>query len=305
MEPAGHTDSAAAVVLAGGKSSRMGTPKALLRFDDKPLIEHIVTSLRGLFAKVVVVTAAGQTLPTMPVTLVQDEVEHQGPVGGLCYGLRATQADISFVSSCDAAFLNPALIRYLVSQAPDHDVVVPRWQGRDQPLHAIYRRGVLPHLEGQLARGELRPVYLFERVQTRRVSEEEIRRFDPDGSSFFNMNTPEDYAEAQRRWSAARPSLPEPAASIHCTVELFGAARFLAHTREVSLMLPAGATFSHVFTALAEKLPMLVGRVIDVDRGGLSEGYACNVNGLDFIRTPTAPVSSGDSILILSADAGG
>jgi molybdopterin-guanine dinucleotide biosynthesis protein A len=305
MEPAGHTNRATAIVLAGGKSSRMGTPKALLRFDDQTLIEHIVASLRGLFAEVVVVTAPGQTLPLMPITQIQDEVEHQGPVGGLCYGLRATQTDISFVSSCDAAFLNLALIRHLVSQTPDHDVVVPRWQGRDQPLHAVYRRSVLPHLEGQLARGELRPVYLFDRVRTRRVSEAEIRRFDPDGSSFFNMNTPEDYAEAQRRWRMARPSLPEATASIHCTVELFGAARFIAHTREVSLTLPVGATVSHVFALLAETLPVLIGRVIDVDRGGLSEGYACNVNGLDFVRTPTATVSSGDRIFILSADAGG
>jgi molybdopterin converting factor small subunit len=164
---------------------------------------------------------------------------------------------------------------------------------------------VLPHLEGQLARGELRPVYLFDRVRTRRVSEDEIRRFDPDGSSFFNMNTPEDYAEAQRRWRMARPSRPEATASIHCTVELFGAARFIAHTREVSLTLPVGATVSHVFALLAETLPVLIGRVIDVDRGGLSEGYACNVNGLDFVRTPTATVSSGDRIFILSADAGG
>jgi molybdopterin-guanine dinucleotide biosynthesis protein A len=283
----------------------MGKPKALLPFDDTPLIEHVVATLRRLFDEVVVVAAPGQGLPSMPVTLVRDEVEHKGPVAGIYYGLRAAGRDVSFVTSCDSAFLNAALISHLVSKIPEHDIVVPHWQGRYQPLHAVYRRSVAPLLGEQLARGELRPVYLFDRVRTRRIDEEEIRRFDPDGSSFFNMNTPEDYAEALRRWADARPPAPDGGTRIRCTVELFGVARFFAHKREVSLTLPAGATIAHVYAALADELPMLVGRVIEPDRARLSEGFACNVNGLDFVRTPTATVASGDSIFILSADAGG
>jgi len=73
----------------------------------------------------------------------------------------------------------------------------------------------------------------------------------------------------------------------------------------MALALPAGATFSDAFTALAEKLPVLVGRVISADRKRLVPGYACNVNGLAFVRTPTAVVNPGDSLVILSADAGG
>ena len=303
MERPGSATGATAVVLAGGRSSRMGTPKALLPFDDTPLIEHVVATLRRLFGEVVVVAAPGQDLPSMPVTLVRDEVEYQGPVAGIYYGLRAAGGDMSFVTSCDSAFLNVALISHLVSEMPGHDVVVPHWEGRYQPLHAVYRRSVAPLLAEQLARGELRPVYLFDRVRTRRVDEEEIRRFDPDGASFFNMNTPEDYAEALRRWARATDADAGP--PIQCTVELFGAARFLAHTREVSLTLPAGATFSQVYAALADKLPVLVGKVIDPDRARLFDGFACNVNGLDFIRTPTATVKAGDNIVILSADAGG
>jgi molybdopterin-guanine dinucleotide biosynthesis protein A/molybdopterin converting factor small subunit len=254
----------------------------------------------------VVVAAPGQDLPSMPVTLVRDEVAYQGPVGGICYGLRAAGEDVSFVTSCDSAFLNSPLISHLVSRISQHDVVVPRWQGRFQPLHAVYRQGVLPFLEGQLARGELRPVYLFDKVRTLRIEEEEIRRFDPEGSSFFNMNTPEDYAQAVTQWGAiSRRGGREQNDSIRCTVELFGVARLIAKTREVSLALPSEATFSQVFTALAEKLPVLVGRVINPDRRSLVNGCACNVNGRDFVRTPTARVNPGDSIVILSADAGG
>lgn len=279
----------------------MGTSKALLLFDDEPLIVHVVATLQRLFADVVVVAAPEQDLPSMPVRLVSDEVAYQGPVGGIYYGLMAAGSDAAFVTSCDSVFLNIDLIAHLLDQLPEHDVVVPHWQGRFQPLHAVYRRSVSPLLAEQLAHGQLRPVYLFDKVRLRRVDEDEIRRFDPEGSSFYNMNTPEDYAEALKRWSVTRRADH----SIQCTVELFGIARLLARTSAIALALPAGATFSDAFAALAEKLPALVGRVISADRTRLVDGYACNLNGLAFVRTPTAGVSPGDSLVILSADAGG
>ena len=286
---------ASAVVLAGGKSSRMGSPKALLRFDDEPILAHIVRTLSRMFAEIIVVAAPDQELPSLPVTVVRDQVAHQGPVGGLCYGLKATGTDFSFVTSCDVAFLNPELISYLVSRISEYDVVVPHWQQRLQPLHAVYRRSVLPLLEDQLARAQLRPVYLFDRVRTCRIDEDEIRRFDPDGLSFLNMNTPQDYEEALRRWNPG----------VTCMVELFGVARLLAKTKELSLSLPSGATLSHVYSALGAALPMLSGRVISADGSSLLAGYACNVNGVDFVRAATATIRSGDRILIVSADAGG
>jgi molybdopterin-guanine dinucleotide biosynthesis protein A len=287
-----------AIVLAGGKSSRMGRPKALLPFDGEPLIVHIVRALKSMFTEAIVVAAPDQELPPLPATLVRDEVAYQGPVGGIYYGLKAAQREFCFATSCDVAFTNLSLISFLISHISNHDVVVPYWQERFQPLHAVYRRSVLPLLKAQLERGELRPIFLYDKVRTRKVCEEEIRRFDPEGLSFQNMNTPEDYEEALKRWERMRPSLT-------CTVELFGAARLLAKTREVSLALPQDATLSHVFSALAEQVPVLVGRVINSDGGSLFGGYTCNINGLDFVRAPSARIHSGDKIFILSADAGG
>jgi molybdenum cofactor guanylyltransferase len=302
---------AAGIVLAGGRSSRMGSPKALLPFDGDPLIVHIVNTLRLLFDEIVIVAAPGQDLPDLPATVVHDDVAYQGPVGGICYGLRAATRERAFVTSCDSAFLNPRLISHLLSLAPSHDVVVPFWDGRLQPLHAVYSRRVVPLLEAQLARNELRPVSLFDRVRTRRIDEDEIRLFDPDGASFFNMNTPDDYRAAAERWAARREQhpasirlTPDPT-GVPCTVELFGVARLLTGTHEVPLAVAAPATCSRVFAALAEKLPVLVGRVIAPDRARLVEGYACNVNGAEFVRTPEAAINPGDRVLILSADAGG
>jgi molybdopterin-guanine dinucleotide biosynthesis protein A/molybdopterin converting factor small subunit len=290
-----------AVILAGGRSSRMGTPKSLLPFDGEPLIVHIVRTLEPLFGEIIVVAAPNQELPPIPARVVHDDVGYQGPVGGIYYGLRAAGGEGAFVTSCDSAFLNPALISHLVSVRAGVDVVVPHWDGRYQPLLAVYGHTVLPLLAAQLERGELRPVYLFDKVRTRLVEEEEIRRFDPDGESFFNMNTPADYNEALKRWRAAPPPTP----GVSCTIELFGVARLLAQTREVPLTLPAEATLGQMLAALVERLPALAGTVIAGDQGRLVDGYACNVNGLDFVRQPGARIYPGDNIAIMSADAGG
>lgn len=193
-----------AIILAGGRSSRMGRDKALLPFGREPLIAHIVGALRPLFDAVIVVAAADQALPPLPATVVHDDLAFHGPVAGLCYGLRAAHGEWAFVTSCDSAFIRPALVADLVARRQGYDAVVPQWRGRLQPLCAVYRRSLLGLLESRLAEGELRLIDVLDQCRTLTVEEEEVRRTDPDGSSFFNMNTPEDYAEALRRWSAAR-----------------------------------------------------------------------------------------------------
>ncbi len=318
---------ASAIILAGGKSSRMGRPKALLPFDGEPLIAHTVHTLGRLFGDIVVVAAPEQKLPPLPVTLVRDEIAYRGPVGGIYYGLQAARTEVSFVTSCDAPFLNLALIAHLLSQITDCDVVVPHWQDRLQPLHAVYHRSVAPLLQAQLERGELRPIFLYQKVRTREVGAEELRRFDPEGLSFRNLNSPEDYQAALALWQEKRQrdqteieTAPPPSFSVSfsnpclnsvsslyliCTVELFGVARLKAKTDHVSLTLPAGANLADAFVALAETLPELVGPVLTVDHRALTAGYACNLNGSEFIHDLRRPIRSGDSLLILSNDAGG
>lgn len=132
-------------------------------------------------------------------------------------------------------------------------------------------------------------------MRTRKVHEDEIRTLDPEGMSFLNMNSPADYDSALQLWRKKH--------SLSVSVELFGVARMLAKTQLVSLDLAQGATLAQVFSSLADKFPVLVGRVINSE--GLITGYACNINGLNFVRAPDAKVNSGDKIFILSADAGG
>lgn len=191
---------AAVVLLAGGQSRRMGTPKGWLEFGGRPLLCHLVERLLAVFPEAVVVGAPGQPLPETPAPVVHDDRPGEGPVAGLVVGLRAVTRPLAFVTSCDVPFLRPELALSLVALAEGYDVVVPEWEGRLHPLMAVYRAEVWPLLERQLEEGRRRPVDLFPHVRTRVVSEAELRAVDPGGDSFLNMNTPEEYERARERW---------------------------------------------------------------------------------------------------------
>lgn len=298
-------DGCSAVILAGGKSSRMGRPKALLPFDGEPLIARIVARLREIFDEIVIVAAPEQDLPALPARMTRDQVAYQGPVSGIFHGLSAAQNGASFVGSCDMPFINLSLVSFLVANIADYDAVVPFWEGRYQPLFAVYRSAIAPLLAEQMERGELRPITLIEKVRTLRVDESDIRRFDPEGLSFVNMNTPADYEDALQRWRELYATEDQGAAPLSCTVELLGVARLRAKAKTVSLHLPACATLAEVIAALARKFPSLVGPVIAPERNALVNGQACNINGEAFVRDYSKKMISGDRVFILSADAGG
>ena len=192
----------AAVLLAGGQSSRMGAPKAWLEFGGRPLLQHLVERLAEVTPEVIVVAAPGQELPPTSARVLYDESPGEGPVAGLVVGLREITRPLAFVASCDVPFLKPELVRYLVERAEGYDAVVPEWEGRLQPLLAVYRTSVQPLLARQLAEGRRRITDLFDHVRTLRVSEAEVRRLDPEGLSFLNVNTPEDYRRALALWDA-------------------------------------------------------------------------------------------------------
>ena len=237
MPHATREENATAIVLAGGKSARIGRPKALLPIGGEPLVTRVVRTLRTLFDDVVVVTAPGQPMPCLPARVVRDEVAHLGPLSGIRHGLSAARRDLCFVAPCDGPFLDPALVSGLLARAPGCDIVVPRWQQRLQPLHAVYRRDLEPVLAEAIVRGQRRPAAIFDGVRTCAVDEAEIRALDPQGWSFFNINTPDDYRRAVERDAGC--GCPDPG-NADCTVELFGMARLLTRTPSVPVTVPAG-----------------------------------------------------------------
>jgi len=205
----------AAIVLCGGKSSRMGHSKAWLPFGAEPMLNRVVRIVSQFARPVAVVQAAGQNLPELPTEIgqVTDLLPERGPLGGLQAGLTSLQhrAEYVYATSCDVPLLEPEWVRALARLVDDYDCVVPVEGEFHHPLAAIYHTRVLPELVELLAADRLRPVYLFERVRTRRVPIDELRQWDPELRSLWNLNRPVDYYRALEVAGLPRPTqLPGP-----------------------------------------------------------------------------------------------
>jgi len=186
-----------AIVLAGGASARMGSPKALLRFGDETLIERVVRRLKPISAEVVVVSGAHIELPPLSdARIVVDDVPSQGPVAGIVYGIRAAETDVLFVCGCDHPFLEPALVTLLVRRAEGVDGAVPIVGGVRQPLTAAYHRRIGAIAQTLLAAGERRASALLDRARLSEVTGTELAAADPSGLSFLDIDTPEAYRHA-------------------------------------------------------------------------------------------------------------
>lgn len=183
----------AGVVLAGGRSTRMGSDKALLPYQGGRFIEGIQRRMQELFEEVIVVTAEHGRYDFLPCRRVTDIHPGMGALGGIHAALRHSAAERIFVVACDMPHLSPDLIRHLCSLAEDADVVVPEGEGGLEPLHAVYRKSVLPVVEETLRDGQCRVVSFYDRVRVRRVSREAVERIDPGFPAFRNINTPEEY----------------------------------------------------------------------------------------------------------------
>ena len=192
---------AAGVVLCGGRSSRMGTSKALLEFGGETMLQRIVRLLGTVVSPIVVVAAPEQPLPALPasVAVARDEQEGRGPLEGLRAGLTAlpASADVAYITSCDVPLLVPAFVRRMVELAAGFDIAVVEIDGLPQPLSAVYRRDrVLLEAGKLLAADRRRPIFLFETLRTRRVSPADMRQVDPQLLTLQNLNTPDDYKKA-------------------------------------------------------------------------------------------------------------
>jgi molybdenum cofactor guanylyltransferase len=190
---------AAGIILCGGRSTRMGTSKALLPFGPETMLQRVVRLLGDLVSPIVAVAAVDQVLPELPadVIVTRDEREGRGPLEGLRAGLKALPAGAgaAYVTSCDVPLLVPGFVRQMLDLAHGYDIAVMEIDGFPHPLSAVYHRRTLPHVEALLAEDRLRPVFLFDAVNTRRVAPREITA-DPDLRTLWNLNTREDYEKA-------------------------------------------------------------------------------------------------------------
>jgi molybdopterin-guanine dinucleotide biosynthesis protein A len=190
------------VVLAGGKSRRLGVDKALLDLGGAPLLQTVVQRVSQICPRVIVAVDRAGRYGRLGLTarLVADASPGLGPLAGLQSGLQACATAHALVVSCDLPFLNVELLRYMAGLPRDYQALLPHSAGRDHPLHAVYARTCLPEVDALLAAGGGSMRQLLARLDVRRLDEREIHRVDPDGLSLLNLNDESDLERARAIW---------------------------------------------------------------------------------------------------------
>jgi molybdopterin-guanine dinucleotide biosynthesis protein A len=187
------------VLLAGGKSRRMGQDKRFLSVGTETLYERSLTVLRSVFQHVLVVIAQDSPPIESDAPVLRDVVAESGSLGGLYTGLKQAGTEWVFAVACDMPFLDPATIRHFVGVKGDVDVVMAKLQNGLQPMHALYHTNCLPVMEKMISAGNLKLHRLADHpaLRVRLVVPEELSLVDPQGRSFYNVNTPEDLEAAR------------------------------------------------------------------------------------------------------------
>jgi molybdopterin-guanine dinucleotide biosynthesis protein A len=185
------------VVLAGGKSTRLGRNKVAETIGNRSLLERVVSRLNHFHTRIFIVTAEDSSLPRLGanagITIVHDIYPEKGSIGGIYSGLMASRSEYNLVVACDMPFLNLDLLRYMLEISPGNDIVVPQTeQDVFEPLHAVYSCNCIVPLDVLIKKNVFKILELFPLVRVRYVKADEINRFDPSHLSFFNVNTEAD-----------------------------------------------------------------------------------------------------------------
>jgi molybdenum cofactor guanylyltransferase len=192
---------AGAIILSGGKSSRMGKNKALLPFKDKTNIERIRDELQSLFDDIILVTNDPESYEFLNLKTVSDEFPGKGPLAGIHAGLMASDYEENIVVACDMPFISADLAATLVQNLKHNDAIIPVINGKQHPLFAAYQKRIVPEIEACLTEDRLRVIHLLDKLNVRYLEENDLQAYS-DGSLdeiFFNMNVPEEYEEAKQR----------------------------------------------------------------------------------------------------------
>jgi molybdopterin-guanine dinucleotide biosynthesis protein A len=183
-------------ILAGGRSERIGIDKALVPLAGVPMIEHVLRKVSGLGDELLISTNNPEQFAYLGIRTIPDLLPQAGSIIGLHSALVATQNKRVLSLGCDMPFVNRTLLEYISNLHSEADVIVPFYKGEYEPLHAIYSRNCIGTIENMVEENSYRIINIYDRVSVRTVSEREIDSIDPTGLSFFNINTPEDFALA-------------------------------------------------------------------------------------------------------------
>lgn len=189
------------IILAGGKSSRLGRNKSLQTVRGKTLIQWVIDRLATLSPEIIISSAHGEEIPCssdVRLRTVADIHPGKGPLAGIYSGLMASSNSRAIVVSCDTPFVSVGLLEYMTQTCPGFDIVVPRMKEKVEPLCAVYSKNCVDPIRELLKQNELKIIELYPMVRVRYIEEAEIDRFDPEHLSFFNINSQVDLDKARR-----------------------------------------------------------------------------------------------------------
>ena len=183
----------------------MGRDKALLPLGGKPLIEHVLERVSGLGDEILITTNKPDEYAFLGLRMVADHQPGAGALDGLLTALEAARCERVLLLACDMPFVSRPLLDHMLGIDSDSEVVIPRREGKLQPLHAIYATSCAASVREALGSGEKRMISFFPSVQTWIVEQEILDRYDPNGLSFFNVNTPDDLEQAEQTLGTLGP----------------------------------------------------------------------------------------------------
>ena len=190
------------IILAGGKSLRLGYDKVLERVGNTSLLEQVISRIDSFSKDIIIVTAKKRTFASLAdhpkIKVISDILPGQGSLGGIYTGLKKSDSFYNLVVAADMPFLNESLLRYIIEVSNGYDFVLPKVNDLYEPLHAVYSRNCISPIETILKQGKKVIIELFNYVKVRYIGAEEIDRFDPQRLSYFNINTKEDMELARR-----------------------------------------------------------------------------------------------------------
>jgi molybdopterin-guanine dinucleotide biosynthesis protein A len=180
------------LILLGGKSSRYGSNKALVEIDGVRLVDRVAGVMKSIFHRLILVTNTPEEYAYLQIPMVEDLIKGLGPMGGVYTGLMTLSDELGFFVACDMPFLSESLIRHMVDVRDDFDAVVPRMDWMLEPLHALYSKKCLSVIQEAIEQHQHQIVKCLAGMRVRYVDEKELRSWDPDLRSFFNINKPQD-----------------------------------------------------------------------------------------------------------------
>ena len=275
----------AAIVLCGGRSSRMGRAKAWLPWFGRTMVEHVVERVRPVVDEVVVVTSQTLDLPALDARIVRDREAERGPLAGLRDGLLAADADRSFVTGTDVPFLTSAHVEAMLSRG---EACAPVSDGFVQVLCAVYPKRAGAVAQRLLDAGQRRPRDLLEAVGYEAVESAALCRGD-EPPPWLGFNAPQDYLDAVRRVDR----------DATCEVEMLG--RAALHAEPARRRLPVGT--------LGELLGTWPSRLALLDESEtparVSKRHLVSLGGRDLVRDLGVPVGPDERVSVIDALAGG